>query len=120
MGNRIRLVGIAILAAGLVLAGASTATFAQDGPPDEYTTIYEEWSAFYNETWSELSPADVLGYEATFTGLFEDSTLPNCRVLAGAMSAVPSLVTGTEAEFYAGQYIVQSIESGFMACFFAR
>ena len=121
MVNRIRIVGLAILVAGLILAGASTATFAQDEPvTDEYTVIAEAWFEFYAEKWSDLSPAEVLAYEADFLALFEDSTIPVCRALAGAMSQVPGLVSGTEAEFYAGQYIAHSVSNGLFNCYFAN
>ena len=117
MANRIRIVGIALLTAGIVLAGSSTATFAQD---DEYTVIRDAWSEFLGESWSDLTPAEATAYEADFIGLMEDATVMPCRTVAGAMSQVPSLVTGTEAEWYAGQFISQSVEAGLFHCYFSN
>ena len=122
MANRIRIVGLALLTAGIVLAGASTATFAQDETVDEYTIISEAWYEFMGETWSDLTPAETLAYEAEFLGLMEDATISTCRAAAGAMSVVPALVgsSGSEAEWYAGQYIRQSVESGLFNCYFSN
>ena len=121
--NRIRIVGLATLVAGLILAGASTATFAQDEVVgDEYTVISEAWYEFLGENWATLSDAEAAAYEAEFLGLMEDSTISTCRAAAGAMSVVPGLVgsSGSEAEWYAGQYVRQSVESGLFNCYFSQ
>ena len=119
--SRIRIVGLATLVAGLILAGASTATFAQDAvDTDEYSVISTAWWDFYSEEWGELTDSEWLAYESDLTELFEDATIQNCRVAAGSGAvAVSLLANGGEMEWYAGQTIVVEMTARLQACFWA-
>lgn len=124
MGNRIRLVGIAILATGLVLAGASTATFAQDEPTESNTeaeVIGDFISETYNLEWADMSQSDWLTVEAELIGLAEDTTHVLCHDYAMRGAAFYRGIADNDTVSRAGAWaIYETLDSSRSACYWAE
>lgn len=126
MGNRIRLVGIAILATGLVLAGASTATFAQDeAEATEANNEAEVIGAFisekFNADWSTFEESDWLSIEAELIGLAEDTTHVLCHDYALRGAAFFRGIADNNTVSRAGAWAIwETLDSSRNACYWAE